>query len=99
MALFIDGPISTIDDLTAQDTQLNDVASTEGIDATKKLELAQEELEIELTSLLGDVSGVIVTPALRLWHTYRALTLVYSDAYYSQLNDRYKGKRDEYEQK
>ena len=99
MALFIDGPISTMEDLTAQDTQLTSVASTEGIDVTKKLELAHEELGIELASLVGDTSAVVVTPALRLWHTFRTLMLVYGDAYYSQLNDRYKGKREEYEQK
>jgi hypothetical protein len=99
MALFIDGPISTMEDLTAQDTQLTSVASSEGIDVTKKLELAHEELGIELASLVGDFTAVVVTPALRLWHTFRTLMLVYGDAYYSQLNDRYKGKRDEYEQK
>jgi hypothetical protein len=33
-----------------------------------------------------------------LWHTLRTLELVYSDAYNSQLNDRYAGKRDEFRQ-
>jgi len=37
-----------------------------------------------------------VTPALKLWHTYRALEMVYADAYNSQLNDRYGGKRDQF---
>ncbi len=111
MALFIDGDVSSLEDLTAQDSQLLDVASTEGIDVTQKLALAQDELSLELETMLGglnwvdqpfwqqpesQIQGVVVTPALKLWHTLRALEMVYSDAYYSQLNDRYKGKRDQF---
>jgi hypothetical protein len=99
MALFIDGPVSSMEDLTAQDAQLAEVASTEGVDVTKKLLLAQEEVHIELASLVEDAARVVVTPALRLWHTYRALELVYSDAYFSQLNDRYAAKRDLFAQR
>jgi hypothetical protein len=43
-----------------------------------------------------DLSHVIVTPPLRLWHTHRTLESVYRDAYNSQLNDRYAGKRDQF---
>src|SRR5690349_14142771 len=50
MALFTDGPISTLEQLAAQDTAVLDAASTEGIDATSKLSLAQEELGIVLAS-------------------------------------------------
>jgi len=39
---------------------------------------------------------VVVTPPLKLWHTARSLELVYGDAYNSQLNDRYAGKRDQF---
>jgi hypothetical protein len=108
MALFLDGPISTTEDLTAQDSQLLDVASTEGIDLGSKLGLAQAELGVELRALLGrggsgDLSGwgaqayidrVVVTPPLRMWHTFRTLETIYRDAYNSQLNDRYARKRD-----
>jgi len=38
----------------------------------------------------------VVTPPLKLWHIFRTLEMVYRDAYNSQLNDRYAGKRDEY---
>ena len=111
MALFIDGPVSSMEDLTAQDSQLLDVASVEGIDVTQKLALAQEELTLELNALLTRLSyvdqlfwlapqpnlgSVVVTPALKLWHTFRSLEMVYSDAYNSQLNDRYAGKRDQF---
>jgi hypothetical protein len=102
MALFTDGPMSSIEDLHGYDTQLLDVANTEGIDVTRKLMQAQEEIGIELGVVLASVSSgaglanVVVTPALRLWHTFRSLEMVYRDAYNSQLNDRYAGKRDEY---
>ena len=111
MALFIDGPVSSVEDLAAQDSQLLDVASVEGIDVTQKLALAQDELTLEISALLTrlsyvdqlywlapqpNIGSVVVTPALKLWHTFRSLEMVYSDAYNSQLNDRYAGKRDQF---
>ncbi|HZT34211.1 MAG TPA: hypothetical protein VFA33_30245 [Bryobacteraceae bacterium] len=97
MALFSDGSISTTDDLAAYDSAIMDVASTEGIDLTRKLALAQDELSVMLTSLLPEdqscgLGNVVVTTPLRLWHTLRTLALAYEDAYYNQLNDRYQGK-------
>ncbi|HLK66872.1 MAG TPA: hypothetical protein VKU19_25740 [Bryobacteraceae bacterium] len=110
MALFTDGPISSIDDLCARDSQLLSVASSEGIDVTQKIWLAQEEIGLELKTLLDSLSStggplwvatqnvgnVVVTPALKLWHGLRSLDLVYGDAFNSQLNDRYAGKRDQF---
>jgi hypothetical protein len=111
MALFTDGAPSTIDDMAAQDSQLLNVAYAEGIDVAQKLMLAQNELSFELITLLTGnsyrdqwlwatskphLNSVVVTPALKLWNTYRALELVYSDAYNNQLNDRYGGKRDQF---
>jgi hypothetical protein len=111
MAIFTDSPLSTIDDLTRHDSTLLEVANTENIDLTIKLNLAQEEIGVELsalfersksilTPLIGqaplDTSHLAVTPAVRLWHIFQTLSVVYRDAYYSQLNDRYKGKWNEY---
>jgi hypothetical protein len=111
MPLFTDGPISSIEDLTAQDSQLPTVASVEGIDVTQKIAIAQEQLAMDLHTALNrfgsmdqlfwlgpppNLDRVVVTPALKLWHTARSLELVYSDAYNSQLNDRYAGKRDQF---
>ena len=45
-----------------------------------------------------DLSDVVVTHPLRRWHAHKTLALVYRDAYNNQLNDRYLGKRREYEQ-
>lgn len=110
MALYRDGPISSIEDLTAHDSQLLSVASTEGIDLTQKVALAQDELELELCGLLTatgsllqgvwtspqSVQSIVVTPALKLWHALRTLELVYCDAYHNELNDRYAAKRDQF---
>jgi hypothetical protein len=118
MALFTDAPISTLDQLAAQDTAVLDVASTEGIDAAAKLSLAQDELGVELVAAFSrtafsvmtpstwwpgmaptsrlQLSNTAVTPPLRLWHTFRTLALIYRDAYYNQLNDRYLGKWNAY---
>jgi hypothetical protein len=111
MALFTDGVPSTVDDLAALDSQLLNVAHVEGIDVTQKLTLAQIDLGLELTTLLTgnsyygqwfwvtprpNLGSVVVTPPLKQWHTYRTLEMVYSDAYNSQLNDRYGGKRDQF---
>jgi hypothetical protein len=108
MALFTDGASASIEDLRGYDTQLLNVATVEGIDVTRKLALAQEELCVEVAGLLGRlglpgqlsappaIGQVVVTPPLKLWHIFRTLEMVYRDAYNSQLNDRYGGKRDEY---
>jgi hypothetical protein len=103
-----------MEDLTAQDTQLANVANVEGIDVTQKLALAQEEVALELRTLLegsrrADLAfwlapqttlrNVVVTPALKLWHTFRCLEMVYRDAYSNQLNDRYAAKRDQFEER
>jgi hypothetical protein len=117
MALFTDAPISTLDQLAAQDTAVLDVASNEGIDASAKISLAQQELGVELTSAFsrsafsrtwwpGSVAttlsvlqlpNIVVTPPLKLWHTFHTLALVYRDAYGNQLNDRYAAKWKEYQ--
>jgi len=99
MALFCDGPMNTIDDLRTQDSQITDVASTEGIDLTQKLTLAQEQIGIDLERLLNGryhLTNVVATLPLMLWHTYRTLEATYSDACFSHLNDRYKAKRDQF---
>ncbi|MEO8596691.1 MAG: hypothetical protein ABI759_25455 [Candidatus Solibacter sp.] len=102
MALFTDGAITSIEDLRAHDTQLLTVANVEGIDVTRKLELAQDEISVQVAGMLARQSAppgidqVVVTAPMKLWHAYRTLEMVYRDAYHNQLNDRYSGKRDEY---
>jgi hypothetical protein len=112
MALFTDG-VSTIQDLMVQDSSVLTTAEVENIDLTQKLGLALQELGIELITLLQrsetydwqfwlqpnpQLNNIVVTPPLQLWNVFQTLTLVYQDAYFNQLNDRYKGKRDQFQQ-
>ncbi|HTA42393.1 MAG TPA: hypothetical protein VK789_08100 [Bryobacteraceae bacterium] len=48
MALFVDGPAATIENLADQDAGLLAVAQTTGIDVSVKLRLAQEEVRADL---------------------------------------------------
>ena len=110
MALFVDGPASTINDLADQDSGMLGVAKTNGINAYSKIRLSQEEIRTELDLLLlrlqpaGDVpttpllraEQIVVTPVLKRWETMHALELFYRDAYFSDLVDRYQPKWQEY---
>jgi hypothetical protein len=103
MALFVDGPACTIEDLTDQDAGLQDVALNTGINVSTKLRLAMEEIRTDLQLWLNRpvsprgvawgpmlrIEQVVVTPALKRWEMMYALALVYRDAYFSQLVDRY----------
>jgi hypothetical protein len=103
MALFLDGTVSDSEDLRAYESGILDVASTEGIELDAKFRLASRDLSIEIAQLFEDenasasLDAVVVTPALLRWHTLRTLALVYRDAYFVQLNDRYEAKWHEYE--
>lgn len=112
MALFTDGVISELEDLRDYESAVFTVANSESMNLTKKLALAQQEIEVEITAFLlqrseetaagfvtsrPDLTTVVVTPSLRQWHTFHTLTLVYRDAYNSHFNDRYLGKWKEYE--
>lgn len=102
MALLMDGGLSTLEDLRAQDSGVLDVAHVEGIDVTAKLALAEREIALEVERVLrqeqaGAVEQVLVTDAVRRWHVLLSLEMVYRDAYFSQLNDRYGGRWRAYE--
>ena len=107
MPLFSDGSISEIDDLRAYDAGVLEVASAEQIDLGAKLGVATTELGIELEEFLckrtgrqsgsinqaqASLSHIVVTPALKHWHTLRALSLIYGDARGGHLNSLYEGK-------
>jgi hypothetical protein len=110
MGLFIDGPAITIDNLIAEDSGLLATAQTVGINVTAKLALAMTEVQSELETLLlrlqttttgsvgtiqpPGIGQVVVTPDLARWEKMQALTMVYRDAAYTQLIDRYKAKWD-----
>ncbi|HEY3838736.1 MAG TPA: hypothetical protein VGL72_19295, partial [Bryobacteraceae bacterium] len=106
MAMLMDGPPSTIEDLNARDSDLINVSVAENINLTAKLQLAAKDLEMAVESMLVSVPPthrgiqftfpslrhIGVTPQMKRWHTYATLRLVYQDLYYSRLNDRYQAK-------
>jgi hypothetical protein len=99
MALFLDGPACTIDDLLDEDSGLLDTAQTVGINVTAKLKLAMSEVQSELVTMLArvqatDIGQVVATTDLARWEKMQALSMVYRDAAYTQLIDRYKAKWD-----
>ena len=105
MALFLDGDLSTAEDLRKYESSILDVASTEGIALDAKIELAHRELAVQLMAFLAQrrtsagtagIGNVLVSDALTQWHTQLCLAAIYRDAYNSQLNDRYAGKWKEY---
>lgn len=101
MALLVDGELSTLEHLESQDSGVVQVAHSEGIDLKRKLQLAQREIEIEVEGLLrradsGRMEEVVVTGAMSRWHTLLTLAMVYRDAYFSQLNDRFGGRWQAY---
>src|SRR5579859_7832454 len=109
--LFTDSPAVAIEDLAAYETGLLDTAATEGIDLTVKIQLAINEVGLDLQQEFTQqsqqtaftqfglsnvtINNVVVTPALKQWILFHTLELVYRDAYFNQLNDRYKAKWDQ----
>jgi hypothetical protein len=110
MALFVDGPAATVDDLTDQDSGLLEVAQTNGVNLATKLRLAVDEIRTDLELWLlkprptiGEiwspalrVEQIVVNPELRRWETMHALTLVYRDVYFTQVVDRFQAKLQGY---
>src|SRR3984957_19369399 len=107
--LFTDSPAITIEDLADYETGILDTAATEGIDLTVKIRLATNEVGIQLKAQFAPLAAtgsagssgltlenIVVTPPMLPWLVYHTLELVYRDAYFSQLNDRYKAKWDQY---
>ncbi|MGC4052231.1 MAG: hypothetical protein QM757_23085 [Paludibaculum sp.] len=102
MALLVDGDLSRLEDLKAQDSGLLEVTNGEGIDPRAKMELAASEIQVEVEAFLewehkGRVQQVAASAGLKRWHVLKTLEAVYRDAYFSQLNDRYGQKWRHYE--
>jgi hypothetical protein len=106
MALFVDGPAATIDDLTDQDSGLLEVAQTNGVNLSTKLRLAMQEIQTDLELWLKRprtaivefwntamrIEQIVVNAELRRWQAMHALELVYRDVYFTQVVDRYQAK-------
>lgn len=112
MALFTDASVVTLDDLQKFETSLTQVASSHGINVDTKINLSLsaigDKLMLWLLSisasdpqwlnrrLLG-LSTVVVTPTLRRWICFDALSRFFAEAYNVQLNTRFQGKWTEYQ--
>lgn len=112
MALMVEGKISTVADITQQDSGCLEVSEAEAISIDDKLALADRDCRLKLAQFvvnqgLEDVLGaagqqlrldrIVVSEAMERWHEFHALSLLYSDAYYRSLNDRYEKKLQHYE--
>ncbi|HYI96452.1 MAG TPA: hypothetical protein VEX68_23115 [Bryobacteraceae bacterium] len=100
--LFTDGTILSIQELREHDNFVLDVASTESIDLSSKLAVAQREIGYEIQSFLttrrasAELSNVVVNQQMRDLLATHVLSIVYRDAYNLHLNDRYLGRWKEF---
>src|SRR5687768_9519668 len=102
--LFTDGNLITIEDLREHDNYVLEIASTESIELSSKLAVAQRAVGYELASFLSNretaiaLDRVVVNDELRDLLAYQTLAAVYSDAYNRHLNDRYLGRAKDFRQ-
>ena len=100
--LFTDGIILCAETLREHDNYVLEIASTESIELSSKLQVAQRWVGYELSSFLSNceasvgISHVFVNDELRDLLAVQTLAAVYRDAYYRHLNDRYEGRAKEY---
>jgi len=110
MALLMDGLVSGVEALVQVDSGVTDVARAEGISIYHKLDLAQRDCELKIlqfvvnhglearlgtTNNMPRLDRITVNDGLKRWFALYTLQLMYSDAYYRSLNDRY-GKKYEH---
>ena len=100
--LFTDGIILCPEDLREHDNYVLEIASTESIELSSKLQVAQRWVGYELSSFLLNreahvgISHVFVNDELRDLLAVQTLAAVYRDAYYRHLNDRYEARAKEF---
>jgi hypothetical protein len=111
--LLTDGNPNDTIALTVYETEILDVAATEGINLDQKLSLATIEISQGVLEFLLDhtrmvdplpnlrrtlgVSDVVISAQMTRWHALHTLAIVYRDAFNNQLNDRYQAKWREYQ--
>lgn len=103
--LFTDGNPTRAEDLRIFESNIYEVANVEGIDLDAKLKIAAEEIGDQIMAYLlqpgsGDpqagsrralgLSTLVVTPAMRRWHSLHTLALTFRDAFHNQVNGRYR---------
>ena len=100
MALFVDGPVSNVGDLARIDAGLLDTAASHSIDVAARIQLAHEaigsDIQLWLERVGARIDQVVAGTAIRDWEAMQSLALVYRDAYFSDLAERYRARWDEY---
>lgn len=97
MALLVDGSWCEVDDLQAYDVSATTVADEEGIDLAAKMSLSEAWITdrvdafVRWESTLKGQNAVVSEP-LKRWHLANVLAMLYRDASFSQVNDRYEKK-------
>ena len=112
MPLITDGIINTTEELAAYENGILDLASTEAIDISQKMILAQDDIALQIALFLAGqgsedpkahlrrvmgCADVVATTPLKRWHALKSVALIYQDAFNNQLNDRYRAKWTTYE--
>jgi hypothetical protein len=106
MALYIDGGLSDLTDLSDHESGILDLAKSAGVDLGAKLKLAWEELGSEIEGFLRRNGGegwgaslrqVVATAPLRRCHALLTLALAFRDAACGQANERYEKRYRTYE--
>jgi hypothetical protein len=97
MALICDEGWLTLEQLTAEDSGILELARREGIDLQAKMATAVEDARREVEGFLRRNSAYGLQNAVADWQVcrwvvFRALGGAYRDAYFQQMNDRYAAK-------
>ncbi len=109
MALLVDGAWCEVEELQAYDGSATSVAAEEGIDLGAKMALSEAWIADRVDDFLRwesncgqsvyprsglTVDNAVVDERLKRWHLAHTLALVYRDASFSQVNDRYQKKSE-----
>jgi hypothetical protein len=105
LALLLDGSWCEVDDLEAYDGSATSVAAEEGIDLAMKMSLSEAWIRDRVDAFLQWEAGTtmqiltsltaqnaVVDERLKRWHLANVLSMLYKDASFSQVNDRFEKK-------
>jgi len=112
VALLVDGSWCNMDELQTYDGSATSVAAEEGIDLSVKMALSEAWITDKVDDFLHwesncgqggslqsglSVSNAVIDDRLKRWHLTHTLALLYRDASFSQVNDRFRKKWEAYE--
>jgi hypothetical protein len=103
VALLVDGSWCEVDDLQAYDVSATTVADEEGIDLEAKMSLSEAWITDRVNAFVrweSTLTGqnAVVSEPLKRWHLANVLAMLYRDASFSQVNDRYEKKWKAFQQ-